>query len=223
VFTSVTALGFLYAAALTVALASQESAIRPFIRAGRAGAAVAAIAFAALGLRLLAADAMLAAARTRLLAGDLAGSMERFEAYRRWNTPGSAADLWFARTLISRLESAADPLTRLESAAAAGTAALRATRTSENPADAWYTLAAFYALQDDARRSEECLRAAIAASPNWFKPHWVLARLLERQGRAAEAAREAATAVDLDGGKHPEVKASTESIRRSTLQPQFNE
>jgi hypothetical protein len=82
---------------------------------------------------------------------------------------------------------------------------LRATNTAEYPANAWYNLAAFYASQNDSAGTETSLRAAIAANNNWFKPHWILAQLMRRESRFAEAQREAALAAALAGGKFPEV------------------
>ena len=69
-------------------------------------------------------------------------------------------------------------------AAAAGE---RATRTAEDPFNAWYSLSAIYAARNDAAGAERCLRAAIAAHPTWFKPHWMLAQVLRLQSRREEA------------------------------------
>jgi cytochrome c-type biogenesis protein CcmH/NrfG len=52
---------------------------------------------------------------------------------------------------------------------------------------------------------ESSLRRAIAANPNWFKPHWMLAQQLRRESRLEEAGKEAALAAELDSGHHPEV------------------
>ena len=56
---------------------------------------------------------------------------------------------------------------------------------------------------------------AIASAPNWFKPHWALARLLYSTGRTGEARQEAALALDLDGRKDAEVVRTTSEIVRS--------
>jgi tetratricopeptide (TPR) repeat protein len=83
--------------------------------------------------------------------------------------------------------------------------AQRATGTSEERQNAWYNLAEFYATQNDAAAVEICLRRSVEASPNWFKPHWALAQLLQRSGRHTEALAEAQRAIDLDGGKATEI------------------
>ena len=49
------------------------------------------------------------------------------------------------------------------------------------------------------------LRQAIASSPNWFKPHWMLAQVLMTKGHREQALAEGRVAVDLNGGKNPEV------------------
>jgi len=46
---------------------------------------------------------------------------------------------------------------------------------------------------------------AIASSPNWFKPHWMLAQVLTAKDRREQALAEAQLATDLDGGRNPEV------------------
>jgi hypothetical protein len=146
-----------------------------------------------------AADRELALAQRRFADHDAAGAVEH---YRSAGLPGASSDLWYSRSLVR--------VGALPEAIAAG---LRATQTAEDPFNAWYSLSALYAAQNDALRSEASLRAAIRASPTWFKPRWTLARLLMLTGRAEEGAREAALAVDLDGGKHPDVLATLGQIR----------
>jgi tetratricopeptide (TPR) repeat protein len=102
----------------------------------------------------------------------------------------------------------ADTQTRLEASRAALQAGARAAERSEQRHNAWYNLATLLASQGEADAVERCLRNAIAWAPNWFKPHWTLARLLHLRGRRDEALREAAAAVELNGGKHAEVIAT---------------
>jgi tetratricopeptide (TPR) repeat protein len=116
--------------------------------------------------------------------------------------PGASSDLWYSRALVR----AGD----LPGAIAAG---VRATQTAEDPFNAWYSLSALYAAQNDPQRTELSLRNAIRANPTWFKPHWTLARLLAMMGRTPEARAEAASAVNFDGGKHPEVARTLEELR----------
>jgi tetratricopeptide (TPR) repeat protein len=152
-----------------------------------------------LAIRFAAADHALALAQRSLAAGDVASAAGH---YHSAQIPGASSDLWYSRALLRA--------GALQQATLAGASA---TRTAEDPFNAWYSLSSLYAAQNDVPRAEASLRAAIAASPTWFKPHWTLARLLELTGRSQEAAREAARAVDLDGGKHAEVAATLQQIR----------
>jgi O-antigen ligase len=92
-------------------------------------------------------------------------------------------------------------------------AAATAPKTADDPQNALVNLAAFEATVNDAAGVEQTLRQAIAASPNWYKPHWLLAQVLELGGRMAEAKVEAQAAADRDGGKHPEVQQTLERVR----------
>ena len=93
-----------------------------------------------------------------------------------------------------------------------GAVAQRATETAEDPFNAWYNLGVVYGLQNDAAGAERSLRAAIAAHPTWFKPHWMLAQVLRLEGRRDEARREALLAGELDAGKDPEVARTVEEF-----------
>jgi hypothetical protein len=106
-----------------------------------------------------------------------------------------------------------DARTRLEVFPESIAAALRATRAAEDPFNAWYHLAGLYAVEGNAAGAENSLRGAIAASPNWFKPHWTLAQLLRLEGRMEDAAREAALAAELNGGRNPEVARTLHDIQ----------
>jgi tetratricopeptide (TPR) repeat protein len=84
-------------------------------------------------------------------------------------------------------------------------AGTRAAGEAEDRHNARYSLAALLAAQNDAAGAERCLRDAIAAAPNWYKPHWTLARLLALTHRDEEALAEAYAAVDRGGSRHAEV------------------
>jgi O-antigen ligase len=144
-----------------------------------------------LALRFALADHALAETKARLAAHDLAGATR---AYQSSAIPGASSDLWYSRALAQ----AGD----LPGAIVAG---LRATETAEDPFNAWYSLAGLYAAQNDAPSAELSLRKAIRSNPNWFKPHWTLARLLAITGRTPEARSQAILAIDLDAGWHAEV------------------
>lgn len=199
-----TALLFLTAIALGVGFVSS-----PPSRRTRWPAAVSAIVLAlilfAFAWRLGAADHALASTRRALESGSVREAALRFQRYQDLRLPGSGGDLWYSRAVVSAVTGSSDPIARLYALEQGRAAALRATTTAEDPFNAWYNLAGFYATLNNAPGAERSLRSAIAAHPNWFKPHWTLAELLELQSRHQEAEHEAALAAELDGGKHAEV------------------
>ncbi|MBV9771527.1 MAG: hypothetical protein JOZ32_18295, partial [Bryobacterales bacterium] len=157
---------------------------------------IAAAVFAYLAIRLTVSDVALARAKRSLDAGRIEASETAYARSERWHLAGSSDDLYFSRAL----------------AAASGTTfqqafliARRAAETSEERQNAWYSLAEFFAAQNDSAGMEACLRRSIDASPTWFKPHWALAQMLLLSGRRREALTEAMRAEDLDGGKDPEI------------------
>lgn len=166
-------------------------------------------------VRLTWADRELERANRALAAGDARSAAARFADFDRLRFPGSGSDLWYSRACADLAARSASPVVRVQALAQAGAAARRATLTAEDPFNAWYNLSAFYAAQNDSAGTGKCLRAAIAARPNWYKPHWTLARVLRLEGRPAEAEREAAIAVDRNGGKHPEVAQTLGEIREA--------
>jgi O-antigen ligase len=169
--------------------------------------------FLYVAIRLAGADYQLALAQRSLQRGDTASAAADYASYVRWRLPGSSADLWYSRANLDVAQKAKTPMVRFQSLIQAGAAGVRATQTSEDPVNAWYSLATLYAVQNDAADTERCLRSAIAASPTWFKPHWTLAQVLVLEGRIGEAEAEAETAVRCNGGKNPEVAQTLDDIR----------
>jgi Tfp pilus assembly protein PilF len=165
------------------------------------------------GVRLWIADSLLAAVRRDLDAGRVGDAVNHYAAYRNWRWPGPGADLWYSRRLAQIAGSHAAQAVRAQALQQGSVAAQRATQTTEATFNAYYNLAEFYALRNDFPRTEQSLRAAIFSAPNWFKAHWMLARVLQAASRLKEAETEAATAVTLDGGKHPEVTNTMLQIR----------
>src|SRR5262249_54731393 len=118
------------------------------------------------------------------------------------------ADLWYSRSLAALASRSKNPLLRARALAEAIAAGERATRTAEDPFNAWYSLSALRAATNDANGVEISLDRAIAARPKWYKPHWSLARLLYLENRVTDAQVQAALAVELNHGHDPEVAAS---------------
>ncbi|HTT66028.1 MAG TPA: O-antigen ligase family protein [Bryobacteraceae bacterium] len=180
---------------------------------GVAAAVCCAGVWAVFGVRLAMAETALARVRRDLEAYRVVAAARDFSGYQRWRWPGDSADLWYSRRLAQIAGSNVDWLTRMQAFQQAGLAAQRATQTSEAAFNAYYNVAAFYARQNDFARTEQSLRSAIARAPNWYKTHWMLAQVLQAAARLPEAEAEAATAVEVGGGKHPEVTGTLERIR----------
>lgn len=170
-------------------------------------------------IRLVVADAALASADRQIAAENAIGAARAYQIALRWQPSGSGSDLRYSRAmqdLAVRSKLFATSLTARQEAIQAG---IRATNSAEDRANAWYNLATLLAAGSDPVSVERSLRNAIAWSPNWFKPHWTLAQLLELTNRHAEAVLEADEAVKLDGGHDPEVTKSWQRIRNIPPKP----
>ncbi|MGJ5817450.1 O-antigen ligase family protein [Paludibaculum fermentans] len=154
------------------------------------------------GMRVMLADSSFQRAKAALDAGRISEAMAEYLSAGASANLGGRPDLYFSRRF-----SAAH---RLQEALTAG---VQAAAGPEDRPNAFYNLAALHSAANDAPAVEADLLAAIDASPQWFKPHWTLARLLATQGRFEAANREAGRAVELDGGKHPEVTLTRDRIR----------
>ena len=193
----------------TIALAAPLPGMLPVAVSGRRAAfALSPISLVLVycALRLPVADAALARAQAALSTGDSRAADASYARYARWKLPGATAAIWYSRTLSELAAHTADPVRRISILVRSGTAALEATTSAEDPFNAWYNAAQLAAVRNDTAGTERALRAAISASPNWFKPHWTLARLLAIEGRRDEALGEAALALRLDAGKDAEVR-----------------
>jgi len=212
---------FWYAnAALLVAL-TQPSDGEPerkprFPRAVSLGARVSVAAlFVLFAVRLLVADRSLALVKQRLGDGQIQPAIAEHKRGLSWQPPGMNAELWYSRSLLQAAQKPSRGLLGLEAFREALDAAIRATKSSEEPHNAYYNLAAVFAAWNDLPHTVESLHAAIAASPTWYKPHWLLAQALRASGRLNEAKAEADLAADLGGGKHPEVIRTRDEIHKS--------
>jgi O-antigen ligase len=212
-----TALAYYVVGAMLAALTCR-TALQPLPAARRWPAVAAVLPFAGLlavfGVRLLMAERALAEVRRDLDESRVADAANQYSRFERWHLPGAGADLWYSRKLAQVADSRADLMTRIQAAQQCARAAERAPGTAEDPFNAYYNLAELHARQNDIAGTERNLRAAISQAPNWFKPHWMLAQVLEAAGRPREAEAEAARALLLDGGKHAEVARTLEQNRK---------
>jgi O-antigen ligase len=218
VFTSPTAFAFYLGIGLLAGLENLAPA-RPSQRASRTFAVMCGVVVALpllwVAYHWVAADIMLARAQRLIAAGDATGAVQSYDsayAMRRWGVTG---DLAISRQAADASSRAAGFPAKFLFANLAAAAASAATSVPEQRQNAWYNLAILEAGAGDSAAVEASLRSAIAASPNWFKPHWTLAKLLFLAGRAEEARKEAALGLDLNGGKDAEVAATLGEILRS--------
>jgi O-antigen ligase len=202
VFTVPTALLF-YA---TIALASPKASTT--LRLPRFVLAPVAALLLLAAFRFVIADHSLARVQHALASADLQDADDAWRDYDRRKFSGASASLWYAHSLLALTQQSPDPVRRLQALQMASVLP----PSLEEPFNSWYTLATIRAAQGDAAATESALRNAIAAKPNWFKPHWTLAQLLAMEGRRSEARAEARRAESLDGGKNPEVSATANAL-----------
>ncbi len=201
VFTVPTALLFYCTIALAMSLASGAAEDERKTRFAWA-AAPAALALLYCAARFGVADAALASAQKNLQQGRLEASLGSWKQYVAWRLPGSSSGIWYSRALLNA-----------KAIRQAGAPSIDAARFAEDPFNAWYNRAQVCAAGGDASCVESSLRAAIAAHPNWFKPHLALAGFLRLEERMEEAESEASQAAFLNNGKDAEVAGALHEIR----------
>jgi hypothetical protein len=216
VFVVATTLYFYLLIALLVAEPGRAGETRKISKWLVAVSVAASLLFAGFALRLLVADRALAVVDERIAGGDVGGAASEYQAVLHWEPAGAGADLRYSRSMAQLTARTPIFAVRLQAAQEALDAAIRATRTAEDRQNAWYNLATLLADQNDAAMVERSLRNAIAWSPNWFKPHWALAQLLEATSRHHEALIESQVAFDLDGGHDAAVSATWKRLRHSS-------
>jgi O-antigen ligase len=172
--------------------------------------AVFAIPFLGMAIYLATGDALLATARRALDRNDPDRAWQFQERARAWNM---TSDVYFSRRYFQITGAQLDTTSRQRLWAYAMASATRAPQTADDRQNALISLAALQSPSGDAPTVERTLRAAVAAAPNWYKSHWLLAQVLALEGRTAEARDEAQAAVDRGGGRHPEVLATFDRLR----------
>ncbi len=173
--------------------------------------------FAGYTVRLLVADAALAASQRDIASGDASGRAYRVTLH--WELSGTGDDVSYSRAMQELSTRSPIFTTRLAARQQAMEAGIRATSTAEDRPNAWYNLAGLLAGNDDPAGVERALRNAILWAPNWFKPHWTLAQLLALTGRRQEALAEARAAVELDGGHDAQVTETWNALAKKYGQP----
>ncbi len=162
--------------------------------------------------RLLLTDHAMALAERSIESGNVPAAASAYETVRRWEPSRGDSDLRYSRGMMHLATTTKNFGTSAAAAQQATESAILATETAEDRQNAWYNLATIAALRNDSAGVENGLRRAIESAPNWFKPHWTLAQFLELTGRHAEARREAAIALELNGGHDAEVTVTSQKI-----------
>ncbi|MDP9171212.1 MAG: O-antigen ligase family protein, partial [Acidobacteriota bacterium] len=137
----------------------------------------------------------------------------KYELVRKWRLPGASEDIYGSRTLLNSCKETSALVKNIECWRSAEQVAAEATRTADDPANAWYNLAFFTSIPNDTRGTSTALNRAIGAAPEWFKPHWTLAKLLAQQGTSRDALREAERAASLNAGHDPGVSQTLLDLR----------
>jgi len=221
VFTAVNALYFYLGCALLVGLLPQKVEIEnPFRYRALilAGASAVALVLLLVTFRLVSTDLALASTERAIAAGKTLDSAASYRRAVDLRSSGVTADLYFSRRWARASASAGDALSKLYLAQLAAGSASLATQVAEGQPNAWFNVAELGASRNDPGSVETALRSAIAESPNWFKPHWALARLLFLQGRKEEAHLESMKAMELNQ-KDPEVATTLAPILSFRVTP----
>jgi len=156
---------------------------------------------------------LLQTTKTQLEQGKFSEADQSYQKATKFPVRGNTAALWYSRTLLENLSKTSTLADRIATTQRLKAAARQAALTSEDRHNAFYNLAMADALINDFPSLEAHLRQAIQVAPNWYKPHWILAKALARAGRIQEAEAEATLAVDLEAGKHPEVSQTLAEIK----------
>jgi len=219
VFTATNALFFYLGAALLAGLSGVASPVREASSPNRAVTSLAVATVIAAGLvlcviafRLVQADTELGTAKHLLNTSDRRGAVNAYQRAVGHRSSGVTADLYFSRAWAQIATRSPDVLSKLYFSQMAAESASLAVQSPEQRQNGWYNLAELAATREDGAAMETSLRAAIEAAPNWFKPHWALARLLYSQGRIPEARVEAQRVADLYDGADAEVATSLAEI-----------
>ncbi len=176
-----------------------------------AGASLAAVVLVVVAVRLVSTDRALASAERSIAAGNVPAAAADYHRAVDLRNTGLTADLYFSRRFARAVADSHDVLSKLYLGQLSAGSATLATEVPEGQPNAWFNLAELEATRSDTGAVETALRSAITESPNWFKPHWVLARLLFLQGRNEAAWQESQRAVQLNQ-KDPEVSSTLAPI-----------
>ncbi len=196
---------------------------QPVGRAARIAVGVAglliAVAFSYAAHRVGSGDRAIQRAKLALASGDASEAISAFQNLTAHQATGVSANIELSRLADAAGSKAPLLPNKLLFSQMAAAAATAATKVPENGADAWYNLAVMLAQSNNIQGVEASLRQSIARAPRWYKPHWMLARVLAAAGQTKEARDEARLALDLGGNKHREVAGTLQPILNPGASP----
>jgi hypothetical protein len=162
--------------------------------------------------RLLLADRAQAEVKDALAQSDLETILKRYEREDQLRLPGGNFDLYYARAMLNLSGRQADSMIRFRTWQHAIGAATAAASALEDRPNALVNLAAFRSTFNDPALVESTLRTATLEAPNWYRPHWLLARLYLLTGSLDKAEIEARSAAERNGGHNPEVQQTLQQV-----------
>ena len=164
------------------------------------------------GGQLALADRALYWARLRSEERSVLGVLQAHEQVRRVQPWGMNTDIWLAQVMDLLSKNAPHMSERIVAMQVVLGASMRAAERSEQRPNGLYGVAAAHFSSGNFAAAESSAREAIQMAPRWYKPHWLLARVLAERGQKDGALRAARVAVRLNGGRDANIVAEWESL-----------
>jgi O-antigen ligase len=150
------------------------------------------------GVQIALVDGNWGAVRKRLSERRPEAAIERFRVAESLYPPQPGAELWFSRALLDATQNAPDEVRR-SAWETAEDAAMHASSSLEDRANAMFNTAALFWSAGDLAHAEAAVASTIDCAPHWYRPHWLHAELLLAENRVAAAGNEIETALGLAG------------------------
>lgn len=178
---------------LAIAIAAETpptAATKPLPKLALLPAAIAGAAFLFISLVLAVPDAADLRVSTGVPNNDFTAATDAFRVSMSWSFGLPGYDLYLSRemALLARARNGTPDAAQAWTLAA--TAANAAEQHSEERFSAAFQASVLALASSDLPRAEQESRKAIALAPNWYKPHLLLAQLLQAAGKPADAAAE---------------------------------
>jgi O-antigen ligase len=186
---------------VAIAIASETpspAAIKPMPRLVLLAAALMGAAFLFISLSLAVPDAADLRVSTAVSNNDFAAGTTALRDSLAWSFGLPGYELYLSREMALLARSRNGTLDAAGAWSLAATAANAAEQRGEESFSAAFQASVLALASSDLPRAEQKARAAIALAPNWYKPHLLLAQLLQAAGKPADAATEQRLGVSLN-------------------------